>query len=166
VSAATSAAGEAFLFDPQNYIGEDYRQVQAQLEAENLSVTAEPATADQLVAAGVALAANAVAATDPDTAGPLDPGSDVVLYYAETAFAPDDGVEPEPTVSSSEAPTSTSQAPTSTSQAPSSTSAAPTTSSTPTTTASTTTAPATSEPAPSTAATGSPVTTQAEEVPG
>jgi hypothetical protein len=132
-SAGTSASGEAFLFDPQNYIGEDYRQVQAELEAENLSVTAEPATADQLVAVGVALDANAVAATEPDTAGPLEPGSDVVLYYAETAYTPDDGVEPEPPASTSATPTSTSATPTSTSATPTSTSATPTsTSATPT----------------------------------
>jgi serine/threonine-protein kinase len=114
-SAVTSASAEAFLFDPQAYIGEDYREVQAELEAAGLSVTAETATADQLVATGTALDAGAVAATDPGTAGPLDPGSDVVLYYAEQAYVPDTGEDTEEPATTSEAPTSTSEAPTSTS---------------------------------------------------
>jgi eukaryotic-like serine/threonine-protein kinase len=121
-SAGTSASGEAFLFDPAAYIGLDYREVQEELEAEDLTVTAEAATADQLASAGRALDDKAVAATDPGTAGPLDPGSAVVLYFADGAYAP-------PTAEDSEAPASTSEAPASTSEAPETTSAAPTSSS-------------------------------------
>jgi eukaryotic-like serine/threonine-protein kinase len=125
-SAGTSVAAEAFAFDPQAYIGRDYDAVQAELEAEGLSVTAEPATADQLAAAGRAFDADAVAATDPGTAGPLAPGADVVLYYAEQAYAPDTGEDTEAPASTSEAPPSTSEAPASSSAAPTSTSAAST----------------------------------------
>ncbi len=166
-SADTSASGEAFLFDPQAYIGSDYREVQAQLEAANLSVTAEPATADQLAAGGIALDANDVAATDPGTAGPLEPGSDVVLYFAEQEYAPTTAEETETPATTSEAPSSTSQAATTSSAPPSSSSAAATTSSSaPATTSSSASAPATSVSPPPTPTTGSPVASPANEEPG
>jgi hypothetical protein len=147
-SASTSAPGAAFAFDPQDYIGTDYREAQALLEAEGLTVTAEPATGDQLAAAGIALEANDVAATDPATPGPLEPGADVTLFFAEEAYAPPaEEEEPEAPASTSEAPTSTSEAPattsaattptTSSSAAPTSPSAAPTTPTTPSTAAGT-----------------------------
>jgi serine/threonine-protein kinase len=151
-SVGTSASAEAVVFDPQAYIGTDYRQVQARLEAANLSVTAKPATAAQLAAAGTALAKNDVAATDPDAAGPLQPGSDVVLYFAQRAYAPDDGQQTsQAPATTSKPPRSTSAAPTTSSAPPSSTSAAASTSVTPSTSASTSaTASGSSEPAPST----------------
>jgi serine/threonine-protein kinase len=153
-SASATVSGAAFLFDPQGYIGSDYREVQTQLEGEGLTVTAEPATAGQLAAVGTALAANAVAATDPDAAGPLEPGADVVLFFAESAFTPDDGEEPEAPTSTSQAPTSTSEAPETTSEAPETTPEA--TETTPEATESTSEASeTTSEPA----ATGSPAET-------
>ena len=168
-SAGSSASAETFLFDPQAYIGEDYREVQATLEAEGLSVTAEPATGDQLAAAGRALDEGAVAATDPDSAGPLEAGSDVVLYFAEEAFAPGGEEEPEAPASTSEAPASTSEAPTSTSEAPTSTSQSPSSSSTASTSASSS-APASgsSEAAPSSSPTPSetPDATPASETTG
>jgi eukaryotic-like serine/threonine-protein kinase len=165
-SAGTSVSGEAFLFDPQAYIGQDHREVQAELEGEGLSVSAEPATAEQLASAGRELAAQAVAATDPATATQLEPEATVVLYYAEEAYAPDTGGDTEAPASTSEAPASTSEAPASSSAAPTSSSAAPT-SSTAATTSASSSAPASgsSEPPPTSASasTESPVAGQADE---
>jgi eukaryotic-like serine/threonine-protein kinase len=155
VSSGSTAATDAFLFDPADWIGVDYREAQAQLEAADLTVTAKPATADQLAAGGRALNARDVALTDPDKAGPLDPGSKVVLYYAEKAYDPDAGEESEaPASSTSAAPTSSSAAPTSKSSAAPSSSEAPTSSQAPETTPST--------PPP---ASGTPETTAPESTP-
>jgi beta-lactam-binding protein with PASTA domain len=152
-SASTSASAQAVRFDPSAYIGQDYRQVQAELEGQGLSVTAEPASADQLAAAGRELADKAVAATDPATATTLEPDSPVVLYFADGAYAPDTGggetTAPETT---SEAPETTSEAPEKTSEAPTSTSAAPT-SSTAATTSETVSEPASGSSEPTSAST-------------
>jgi serine/threonine protein kinase len=168
-SAGTSASGEAVAFDPAAYIGEDYPQAQAELEALGLTVTAEPASADQLASAGRELADQAVAATDPGTATTLDAGSSVVLYFADGAYAPDsDSGETTAPETTSEAPKTTSSAPATTSSAPTSSSAASTSSSAAATTSSSSApASASSEPpAPSTTPTETAVTGQADGAAG
>ena len=141
-SASAPSSAATVQFDPAAWIGEDYREAEAALEAQGLSVTTEPATEEQLAAAGLELAPGGVAATDPATAGPVEEGAAVVLYFAEDGYAPGGGEEePEEPAPSTEAPASTSEAPASTSEAP-----APTTETTAPTTessAATSTAPTT-----------------------
>ena len=148
--ATTSAppAAATVPFDPAQWIGDDYRAAEAALAAQGLSVTTEPASEEQLAAAGLELAPGGVVATDPATAGPLAEGAGVVLFYAEQGYSPGGAVEepvaPAPTTSQAPAPT-TSQAPAPT------TSQAPTTSA-PVTTTATSEAPATTSAPPTTAA--------------
>jgi eukaryotic-like serine/threonine-protein kinase len=115
-AAPTSAA--TVQFDPADWIGTDYREAEAALAAQGLSVTTEPATADQLAAAGLELAPGGVAATDPATAGPLDQGADVVLSFAEDGYVPGGGEEPEEPTPPSEEPTPPSEEPTPPSEEP------------------------------------------------
>jgi len=167
-SAGPSTAGDAFFFDPRAYIGTDYHLVQAELEGKNLEVTAEPATVDQLAAAGRSLDANAVAATDPGTAGPLDPGSAVVLYYAVKPYAPDTGKTTEAPATTTGAPSSTKESPSSTNESPSSSSTAATESTDASSATNSTPASGSPEPAPTptptptTAATDTTVAAQAD----
>jgi hypothetical protein len=145
---SVSTSVDTVFFSPGQYIGENREVVAEALEEAGLSVTVEPATAAQLAAAGTSLEADDVAATDPEDAGPLDRGSDVVLYYAEAAYPP--VVENEVPATTSEAPASTSEAPVTTSEPPASTSTTPSvTTSSSSSSAATTSATASGEPVPS-----------------
>jgi eukaryotic-like serine/threonine-protein kinase len=153
-SASAPSSAATVQFDPTAWIGEDYREAQAALDGQGLSVTTQPATEDQLAAADLELAPGGVAATDPSTAGPLQEGAAVVLYFAEDGYVPGGGEEEEPEepAPTTEAPASTSEepeptteepAPTTETTAPSSESSAAT-STAPTTAAGTSVAPTTS----------------------
>lgn len=120
-SASAPSSAATVQFDPAAWIGEDYREAQAALDGQGLSVTTQPATEDQLATAGLELAPGGVAATDPATAGPLEEGAAVVLYFAEDGYVPGGGEEePEEPAPTSEAPASTSEEPAPTRDTPSS----------------------------------------------
>jgi hypothetical protein len=110
-SASAPSSAATVQFDPADWIGDDYREAEALLDAEGFEVTTEPAGEEQLAAAGRELARGGVAATDPATAGPLEVGAPVVLYFAEEGYVPGGGEEPEEPAPTSEAPAETSEAP-------------------------------------------------------
>jgi serine/threonine-protein kinase len=147
-SASAPSSAATVQFDPAAWIGEDYREAQAALDGQGLAVTTQPATEDQLAAAGLELAPGGVAATDPAAAGPLEEGAAVVLYFAENGYVPGGGEEEEPEepAPTTEAPASTSEepAPTTEEPAPTTETTAPTSESTASTSASPTTAAGTS----------------------
>jgi eukaryotic-like serine/threonine-protein kinase len=129
--ATTSAAPAAVPVDTDALVGRDADEVQAELEAAGLRVEQQDATAAQVAAPGVALAAGAVAGTDPaNTSVPA--GGLVTLLVAAEAYDPssgeeqpgdegDGGEQPAPTTTTSApAPTTTSSAPPQTSTSSSS----------------------------------------------
>ena len=146
-SASAPSSAATVQFDPADWIGDDYREAEALLDAEGFEVTTEPATAEQLAAASLELAPGGVAATDPATAGPLEEGAPVVLYFAEQGYVPGGGEEPEEPAPTSEAPPETTEPAPSTSAAPSTTaSTAASSTSSGSSASETTTAPASSVP--------------------
>jgi eukaryotic-like serine/threonine-protein kinase len=122
-SASAGPSASTLAFDPASYIGRNVEDVSIELQQAEMEVTVEVADPTQLAAAGVALDARDVAAVDPAQAGTLEPGDDVVLYYAEQAYAPPVDA-PETTPST---PPSTTAAEETTSAAPSTSASRPTT---------------------------------------
>jgi serine/threonine-protein kinase len=132
----TTASPTGVTIDAGAYIGDPADEVQAELEAQGLTVLREIADADQLAAAGMALDAGDVAALAPT--GPVPPAAEITLYEAGEDYAPD---EPEPTEEEEPEPST----PTTTSAPPSTTSSSSTT----TTTTSTTSSSSSSQSSPS-----------------
>ncbi|MGY1811215.1 serine/threonine-protein kinase [Blastococcus sp. SYSU D00820] len=159
-SSSSAPAGESLVpFDGARYIGQDAEAVAEELRGLGLQVRTVDATADQLAAAGVALAAGQVAAVTP-ARGPLAPATEVTLAVAAEAYSPDDApAEDEDTgggdddggggddVPTTQAPTTTSNPPTSAAPTPTTPTAPSTTPTTPTT-PTVTTQPGTTAPPP------------------
>ncbi len=106
-SSPTAGTAAGFVFDPAAYIGENFRAVEAELRAADIEVSTEAADAAQLASAGIPLEADDVAATDPSEPGTLQPGDEVVLYYAASPFAPGGGGQTSTAPATSEAPETT-----------------------------------------------------------
>jgi hypothetical protein len=137
-SSSSSSAAAGVLLDPGAYVGRPVDEVRADLEDAGLVVLdPESADDDQLASAGQALNEGDVAALDP-SGTTVPPGTEVTLYVAEEAYAPEDDEEDDeaPAPTTSAAPT-TSERPAPTTAANTSTSAS-NNPSTPATTPSTT----------------------------
>ena len=141
-SSSVSAGPSGVVLDATALIGRPADEVRAELEGAGLVVQEENADADQLASSGQELAAGDVAALDP-SGGTVPAGSEVTLFVAEEAFAPEEDEEEEP------APEPTTSAPPATTSAPAPTTepTTPTTATTPTT-PTTTPLPGQSEPPP------------------
>lgn len=121
-SVSTSAGPSGFVLDPAAYIGRPSDEVRAELEGAGLVVEEQSADDDQLASSGQALDAGDVAALDP-AGGTVPANSEVTLFVADEAYAPDDGEDeeeqPVPTPTTQAAPTTTARpAPTQTSNPP------------------------------------------------
>jgi len=127
-SSSVSSGPAGVVLDAAALIGRPADEVRAELESAGLVVQEETADADQLASSGQELAAGDVAALDP-SGGTVPAGSEVTLFVAEEAFAPEEDEEEEP------APAPTTSAPPATTSRPAPTTAptTPTTATTPTT---------------------------------
>ncbi|WP_116452093.1 protein kinase domain-containing protein [Blastococcus litoris] len=111
-SASTSAAPSGVVLDPAAYIGRPADEVRTELEGAGLVVEEQSADDDQLASSGQALDAGDVAALDP-AGGTVPANSEVTLFVADEAYAPDDEEDeeeqPVPPPTTSAAPTTSAR---------------------------------------------------------